>query len=80
VLVDPSDYPRALSLYERHKRDYPLPGRGTVFIAGVGLVDLEKISTQRPDPRSLANQVETEDPRARTLRRLSAGGCHLRRR
>jgi uncharacterized protein YPO0396 len=66
VLVDPSDYPRALSLYERHKRDYPLPGRGTVFIAGVGLVDLEKISTQRPDPRSLANQVETEDPRART--------------
>ncbi|MCC7385223.1 MAG: hypothetical protein IT384_25470 [Deltaproteobacteria bacterium] len=67
VIVAPEDYPRALSLYERHKRDYPLPGRGPVFIGGVGLVDIEKIQRQSPrvEHRSLAEQVETEDPYAR---------------
>jgi uncharacterized protein YPO0396 len=67
VIVAPEDYPRALSLYDRHKRDYPLPGRGPVFIAGVGLVDIERILkiTPRCQPRSLAEQVETTDPYAR---------------
>ncbi len=67
VIVAPEDYPRALSLYERYKRDYPLPGRGVVFIAGVGLVDLERVLrlNARPEPRSLADQVETNDPAAR---------------
>ncbi len=67
VLVAPEDFPRALGLYERHKRDYHLPGTGAVFIAGVGLVDIEKLRTAvRPrDPRSLAEQVTTEDALAR---------------
>lgn len=67
VIVAPEDYPRALALYERYKRDYPLPGRGTVFISGVGLVDIERILrlTTRCEARSLAEQVETNDPYAR---------------
>jgi uncharacterized protein YPO0396 len=67
VLVAPEDYPRALTLYERHKRDYHLPGRGPVFISGVGLVDIERILRLPPRSasRSLAQQVETEDPYAR---------------
>ncbi len=67
VLVAPEDYPRALSLYERNKRDYNLPGRGEVFISGVGLVDIEKILQFNPSPasRSLAEQIETSDPYAR---------------
>ena len=67
VIVAPEDYPRALHLYDHHKRNYPLPGRGEVFISGVGLVDIEKIlqSPPRPATRSLAEQVETEDPYAR---------------
>src|SRR5207248_7151560 len=43
VIVAPEDYARALGLYERHKRAYSLPGRGEIFISGVGLVDIEKI-------------------------------------
>jgi uncharacterized protein YPO0396 len=67
VIVAPEDYPRALALYERHKRDYPLPGRGPVFISGVGLVDIEKVERigARLERRSLAEQVETEDLYAR---------------
>lgn len=67
VIVAPEDYPRALSLYDKHKREYSLPGRGTVFIAGVGLVDIERIlrTTPRCEARSLAEQVETSDPYAR---------------
>jgi uncharacterized protein YPO0396 len=67
VIVAPEDYPRALSLYERHKRDYALPGRGNVFIAGVGLVDIERMMriTPRCESRSLAEQVETNDSYAR---------------
>lgn len=63
VIVAPEDYPRALGLYERHKRDYPLPGRGPVFISGVGLVDVERLlrMPSRPASRSLAEQVDTED-------------------
>ena len=67
VIVAPEDYPRALALYERHKRDYHLPGRGTVFIGGVGLVDIERVLrvSPRAAARSLAEQVETEDAYAR---------------
>jgi len=67
VIVAPEDYPRALGLYERHKRDYPLPGRGPVFISGAGLVDVERLlrMPSRPLARSLAEQVETEDAYAR---------------
>ncbi|HKC82009.1 MAG TPA: SbcC/MukB-like Walker B domain-containing protein, partial [Gemmatimonadaceae bacterium] len=68
VIVAPEDYSRALGLYERHKRDYQLPGRGSVFISGVGLVDIERILRLplRPAARSLAEQVQTEDAYART--------------
>jgi uncharacterized protein YPO0396 len=67
VIVDAGDYARALSLYERHKRDYSLPGRGNVFISGVGLVDIERVlrHSSRCEARSLAEQVETRDPYAR---------------
>jgi energy-coupling factor transporter ATP-binding protein EcfA2 len=67
VLVDPRDFPRALGLYERHKQGYALPGVGPVDIAGVGLVDIEKmqVGLRKPEKRSLAEQVTTEDPRAR---------------
>jgi hypothetical protein len=67
IIVAPEDYARALALYERHKRDYHLPGRGTVFISGVGLVDIERVLRLPPRsaPRSLAEQVETEDAYAR---------------
>ena len=67
VIVVPEDYSRALTLFERHKRDYPLPGRGTVFIGGVGLVDIERVLRAGPRcaSRSLAEQVETKDPYAR---------------
>jgi len=67
VIVAPEDYPRALGLYERNKRDYQLPGRGSVFISGVGLVDIERIlrMTPRCESHSLAEQVETDDAYAR---------------
>ena len=67
IIVAPEDYPRALALYERHKRDYPLPGRGSVFISGVGLVDIERILRlpSRAEPRSLAEQIEAPDAYAR---------------
>ncbi len=67
VIVAAEDFSRALSLYERHKRDYPLPGRGAVFIANVGLVDVEKIRAERrPAARgSLAERVVTDDDDAR---------------
>lgn len=67
VLVAPGDFPRALALYERHKRDYTLPGRGRIFIASVGLVDIERIQAMAPrrEARSLAEQVATDDPLAR---------------
>src|SRR5262249_21329118 len=35
VIVDPDDYARALSLYDRHKRGYVMPGGREVFIARV---------------------------------------------
>jgi len=68
VIAAPEDYSRALGLYERHKRSYSLPGRGEVFISGAGLVDIEKILHfgPRASPRSLAEQVETDDAYART--------------
>ena len=68
VIVAPEDYARALGLYERYKRAYSLPGRGEIFISGVGLVDIEKILQfgPRTAPRSLAEQVETDDSYART--------------
>jgi uncharacterized protein YPO0396 len=67
VIVDPEDFQRALSLYEKNKHDYPLPGRGPVFISSVGLVDVEQIESKRPhaDFGSLAEKVETDDPHAR---------------
>jgi uncharacterized protein YPO0396 len=67
VIVAPDDYSRALSLYEKHKRDYTLPGIGPVFISGVGLVDIERVlrHSARCEPRSLAERVETKDPYAR---------------
>ncbi len=67
VLVDPADFPRALSLYDRNKRGYRLPGRGEVFISNVGLVDVEKLAATAPraHPRSLALQIETDDAAAR---------------
>jgi uncharacterized protein YPO0396 len=67
ILVDPVDFPRALSLYEKNKRGYELPGRGSVFISGVGLVDIERLRERQPTarPRTLAQQVETEDELAR---------------
>jgi hypothetical protein len=67
IIVAPEDYARALGLYERHKAGYPLPGRGEVFISGVGLVDIERILpfAPMPAPRSLAEQIETDDPYAR---------------
>ena len=67
VIVAPGDFPRALTLYEHHKRDYALPGRGPVFIANVGLVDIERIQALAPrrEPRSLAEQVTTDDAHAR---------------
>jgi uncharacterized protein YPO0396 len=67
VLVAPADFSRALGLYERHKRSYALPGRGQVFIAGVGLVDIERVQATGPrrETRSLAEQVATDDPLAR---------------
>ena len=67
VIVAPEDFPRALQLYERNKRDYHLPGRGVVFIANAGLVDVERVMSEgRPAQRgSLAEHVTTNDPRAR---------------
>ena len=67
VIVAPEDFPRALGLYERNKRGYRLPGRGEVFIANAGLVDMERIQSmlRRAEPRSLASQVESDDPLAR---------------
>ncbi len=67
VIVAPEDFPRALSLYEKNKRAYALPGRGQVFISGVGLVDSERVmeSGRRAEPRSLAQQCVTQDPLAR---------------
>lgn len=67
IIVAPEDYPRALGLYERHKRDYHLPGRGPVFISGAGLVDVERLLRMplRPAARSLAEQVQTDDAYAR---------------
>jgi len=67
VIVAPADFPRALSLYERNKRGYRLPGRGEVFIANAGLVDMERIESmlRRVEPRALAVQVATDDPLAR---------------
>ena len=67
VIVGPDDFPRALSLYERNKRAYPLPGRREVFISNVGLVDIEKIeqTARHAERRSLAEQVRTEDALAR---------------
>jgi len=67
IIVAPEDYPRALGLYERHKRDYHLPGRGPVFISGAGLVDVERLLRMplRPATRSLAEQVQTDDAYAR---------------
>jgi len=67
VIVAPEDYPRALSLYERNKRDYALPGKGNVFIGGVGLVDIERMvrMAARCERHSLAEQVDTKDPYAR---------------
>ena len=67
VIVAPADFPRALSLYERHKRGYDLPGRGEVFISGVGLVDIERVQATLPraEPHSLARQVATDDALAR---------------
>jgi uncharacterized protein YPO0396 len=68
VIVAPEDFPRALSLYERHKSGYAVPGRGEVFISNVGLVDIERMEAlaRRPERRSLAEQVEAEDALART--------------
>jgi uncharacterized protein YPO0396 len=61
VIVAPEDYPHALGLYERNKRDYVLPGRGNIF-AGVGLVDIERvIRVAKCESRSLAEQVETTE-------------------
>ena len=56
-----------LNLYERNKKSYSLPGRGEVFISGVGLVDIEKLLNFAPRPaaRSLAEQIETDDAYAR---------------
>jgi uncharacterized protein YPO0396 len=67
ILVAPEDFNRALSLYERNKRGYSLPGRGEVSIHGVGLIDAEKVRASRPrrEARSLAEQVETDDELAR---------------
>lgn len=67
VIIAPEDYPRALNLYERYKRNYGLPGRGEVFVSGVGLVDIEKLLNFAPRPaaRSLAEQIETGDAYAR---------------
>jgi uncharacterized protein YPO0396 len=67
VIVAPEDFLRALGLYERHKRGWSLPGRGEVFIAGVGLVDAERImaTPRRAEKRSLAEQVVTHDALAR---------------
>lgn len=67
VIVAPEDYARALALYERHKYSYSLPGRGNVFIGGVGLVDMERVLriAFRCEPHSLAEQVDTTDSHAR---------------
>lgn len=66
VIVAPEDYPRALGLYERNKRDYLLPDRGNIFIAGVGLVDIERVNrVAKCESRSLPEQVETTDAYAR---------------
>ncbi len=67
VIVAPEEFPRALSLYERNKRSYGLPGRGEVFISGAGLVDSERVveAGRRSEPHSLAEQVVTDDPLAR---------------
>jgi uncharacterized protein YPO0396 len=67
ILVAPEDFARALSLYERNKRGYSLPGRGEVSIHGVGLIDAEKVRASRPrrETRSLAEQIETDDELAR---------------
>ncbi len=67
VIVAPDDFPRALGLYERNKRGYRLPGRGDVFIANAGLVDMDRVQSmlRRPEPRALAAQVATDDPLAR---------------
>jgi uncharacterized protein YPO0396 len=75
VLVDPEDFPRALTLYEKHKRGYSLPGRGEIFISGVGLVNLARLQERKPmaRPRSLAEQVKTDDPLARLYCDFSLG-------
>jgi uncharacterized protein YPO0396 len=67
VIVAPEDFSRALALYERNKRGYALPGRGEVFIANAGLVDIERIAALAPraEKRSLAEQVDTDDAFAR---------------
>jgi uncharacterized protein YPO0396 len=68
LIVAPEDFARALSLYERNKASYHLPDRGNIFIGGVGLVDIERIEShaRRVDRASLARQIETDDPLARS--------------
>ena len=67
ILVDPEDFSRALALYEKNKRGYALPGRSSVVISGVGLVDVARLRERQPIARlrSLAEQVETDDELAR---------------
>lgn len=67
VICAPEDFGRAVALYDRYKKGYPLPGRGEVFISGVGIVDVERVlaAAPRAERRSLAEQVVTDDPAAR---------------
>jgi uncharacterized protein YPO0396 len=66
IIVSPEDFTRALRLYERHKVDYALPGRGEVFIAGTGLVDMPRVegAKRTAQRRSLAEHVTTDEPLA----------------
>ncbi len=75
ILVAPEDFARALTLYDKHKHGYHLPGTGEVFLGGVGLVDLERILKRSPrvERGSLAEQVDTEDELARVYADFALG-------
>lgn len=75
ILVAPEDFSRALSLYEKHKHGYHLPGTGEVFLGGVGLVDIEKIIKRAPriERGSLAEQADSDDELARAYADYALG-------
>lgn len=70
LVVPPEHYERAVQLYHRHKDGYQLPGRGSVPLHGVRVIDMrgvlrdmERGRVRRPG--SLAERIDAESELAR---------------